>query len=87
MLSESEKTTIQQFRDGTITLNQQYTRTLIEIISKLQKSFTKVEIDHAEMLKIFSKPMTKQQTIDALAAYIDNLSQGKNPQDVRIIIK
>jgi hypothetical protein len=39
------------------------------------------------MVKIFSKPMTKQQAIDALSAYIDSHSHGHNPQDVRIIIK
>lgn len=87
MLSETEKTTIQQFTDGEIQLNHQYARPLIEIITKLQKSFTKVEIGHDDMVKIFSKPMTKQQAIDALSAYIDSQSHGHNPQDVRIIIK
>lgn len=87
MLSDTEKSTIQQFADGVILLNHQYARPLIEIISKLQKSFTKVEIGHSEMVKIFSKPMTKQQAIEALSAYIDSQSHGHNPQDVRIIIK
>lgn len=87
MLSDTEKSMIQQFADGVIQLNHSYSRPLIEIISKLQKSFTKVEIGRAEMMKIFSKPMTKQQAIEALSAYIDSQSHGHNPQDVRIIIK
>lgn len=87
MLSEQEKTTIQQFADGQITLNHQYARTLIEIIKKLQHSFTKVEIDHSDMLRIFSKPMKKQEALDALARYIEDKSHGHRPEDVRIIIK
>lgn len=87
MLSDQEKTTILQFADGQITLNHQYARTLIEIIKKLQHSFTKVEIDHSDMLRIFSKPMKKQEALDALARYIEDKSHGHRPEDVRIIIK
>lgn len=87
LLSEQEKATILQFSDHIISLNKQYARVLIDIISKLQKSFTKVEIGHDEMLKIFSKPMTKQQALEALTTYIDNQSRGHRPEDVRIIVK
>lgn len=87
MLNDSEKATIKQFIEGVITLNHQYAHTLVDIIKKLQRSFTKVEISHPEMLRIFSKPMTKQQALDALAEYIENKSHGHRPEDVRIIIK
>lgn len=87
MLNTQEKITIQQFADGVITLNHQYARTLIDIIKKLQHSFTKVEIKHEDMLRIFSRPMTKQQAIEALADYIEQRSHGHRPEDVRIIIK
>lgn len=87
LLNEQEKVIIEQFKNGEIGLNQQYARILIEIISKLQKSFTKIEIGYDEMVKIFSRPMTKQQALEALASYIDNQSRGHKPEDVRIIIK
>ena len=87
LLNEQEKVIIEQFKNGVIELNQQYTRILIDRISKLQRSFTKIEIGHDEMMKIFSRPMTKQQALDALASYIDNQSRGHKPEDVRIIIK
>ena len=87
MLSHQEKTMIQQFADGVIKLNRQYAHPLIEIITKLQRSFTKIEINHGDMLRIFSKPMTKQQAIEALAEYIEAQSRGHRPEDVRIIIK
>ncbi len=87
LLNDEEKATIDQFNSGVIELNQQYARILIDIISKLQKSFTKIEIGHDEMMKIFSRPMTKQQALDALASYIDKQSRGHKPEDVRIIIK
>lgn len=87
LLNEQEKVTLEQFNNGIIELNQQYARILIDIISKLQKSFTKIEIGHDVMMKIFSRPMTKQQALDALASYIDNKSRGHKPEDVRIIIK
>lgn len=87
MLSHQEKTMIQQFADGVIQLNRQYAHPLIEIITKLQRSFTKIEINHGDMLRIFSKPMTKQQAIEALVEYIESQSRGHRPEDVRIIIK
>ena len=87
LLNEQEKVIIEQFKNGKIGLNQQYAHILIEIINKLQRSFTKIEIGHDEMIKIFSRPMTKQQALDALASYIDNQSRGHKPEDVRIIIK
>ena len=46
-----------------------------------------IEITHDEMLRIFSRPMTKQQAIDALTQYIEEKSYGKRQEDIRIIIK
>ncbi|WP_106830576.1 DUF6079 family protein [Parabacteroides pacaensis] len=87
MLNTEEKATIQQFTDKIITLDHQYTRPLIDIINKLQRNFMKIEISHDDILRLFSRPMTKHQAIDTLAAYIDQKSQGHRPEDVRIIIK
>lgn len=87
MLSEVEKTTIQQFVDGVIKLDVQYARPLMEIIKKLQHSFTRIEISNTDIAQIFSRPMNKQQAIDALAEYIDNKSRGHRPEDVRIIVR
>jgi hypothetical protein len=87
LLSDEEKTMLQQFLDGTITLNHQYAHPLIEIITKLQKSFSRVEIDETVMKQIFKKPMNKQQALKAFEDYIDSQSVGRRPEDVRIIIK
>lgn len=87
MLSEEEKTTIQQFTDGVIKLDVQYARPLMEIIKKLQHSFTRVEINSSDIAQIFSRPMNKQQALDALSEYIDNKSRGHRPEDVRIIVR
>ncbi len=87
MLSEVEKTTIQQFVDGVIKLDVQYARPLMEIIKKLQHSFTRIEISNSDIAQIFSRPMNKQQALDALADYIDNKSRGHRPEDVRIIVR
>lgn len=87
MLSDVEKTTIQQFTDGVIKLDVQYARPLMEIIKKLQHSFTRVEINGSDIAQIFSRPMNKQQALDALSEYIDNKSRGHRPEDVRIIVR
>lgn len=87
MLSEPEKTTIQQFADGAIKLDVQYARPLMEIIQKLQRSFARVEINGSDIAQIFSRPMTKQQALDALADYIDGKSRGHRQEDVRIIVR
>lgn len=87
MLTTEEKALLEQFEAGEITVNRQYIRPLIDIVTKLQRSFTKIEITHDEMLHIFSRPMTKQQAIEALTAYIEQRSSGHKPEDVRIIVK
>ena len=87
MLSDVEKTTIQQFVDGDIKLDVQYARPLMEIIRKLQHSFARVEISNSDIAQIFSRPMNKQQALDAFAQFIDDKSRGHRPEDVRIIVR
>ena len=87
LLNADEKSLIEQFESEQIKLNRQFARPLIEIINKLQRNFTKIEISHDDMLRIFSRPMTKQQAIDALTEYIEQKSTGHRPEDIRIIIK
>lgn len=87
MLSDVERTTIQQFVDGVIKLDVQYARPLMDIIKKLQHSFTRIEINGSDIATIFSRPMKKQQALDALSEYIDNKSRGHRPEDVRIIVR
>lgn len=87
LLNNEEKSWVEQFENNKITLNRQSARPLIEAITKLQRNFTKIEISHDDMLRIFSRPMTKQQAIDALTQYIEEKSYGKCQDDIRIIIK
>jgi hypothetical protein len=78
---------IEQFENNQISLNRQFARPLMEAIGKLQRNFTKIEITHDDMIRIFSRPMTKQQAIDALTQYIEEKSYGHRQDDIRIIIK
>ncbi len=87
LLNAEEKSLIEQFESKQIALNRQFARPLIDVINKLQRNFTKIEISHDDMLRIFSRPMTKQQAIDALTEYIEQKSSGHRPEDIRVIIK
>ena len=87
LLNNEEKSWVEQFENNQIMLNRQSARPLIEAIAKLQRNFTKIEISHEDMLRIFSRPMTKQQAIDALTEYIEEKSYGHRQEDIRIIIK
>ena len=87
VLTADERSLFQQFADGTIELKRPYVRQLVGIIQKLQKSFTRIEISHNDMLRIFSRPMTKDQAIAAFSEYINEQSRGHKIEDVRIIIK
>lgn len=87
LLNNEEKSWVEQFEKNQIMLNRQSARPLIEAITKLQHNFTKIEISHDDMLRIFSRPMTKQQAIDALTKYIEEKSYGHRQEDIRIIIK
>ena len=87
LLNNEEKSWIEQFENNQISLNRHAVRPLMEAIQKLQRNFTKIEISHEDMLRIFSRPMTKQQAIDALTEYIEEKSYGHRQEDIRIIIK
>lgn len=87
VLTAEERSLFQQFADGDIELKRPYVRPLVGIIQKLQKSFTRIEISHNDMLRIFSRPMTKDQAIAAFTEYINEKSRGHRIEDVRIIIK
>ena len=87
LLNNEEKSWVEQFENNQIMLNRQSALPLIEAIAKLQRNFTKIEIAHEDMLRIFSRPMTKQQAIDALTEYIEEQSYGHRQEDIRIIIK
>jgi hypothetical protein len=87
LLNAEERKLIEQFEVKEISLNRQYARPLMEAINKLQRNFSKIEITHEDILRIFSRPMTKQQAIDALTAYIEEKSRGHRQEDIRIIMK
>jgi dTDP-4-dehydrorhamnose 3,5-epimerase len=87
LLNAEERKLIEQFEAKEISLNRQYARPLMEAINKLQRNFSKIEITHEDILRIFSRPMTKQQAIDVLTAYIEEKSRGYRQEDIRIIMK
>lgn len=86
-LNEPEKVLIQQFTDGKIELDHTYARQLVEVIQKLNHSFERIEICFDDMVRQFSRPMTKQAAMDAFEALILSKSSGIRPEDIRIIIK
>lgn len=87
LLTDEERITAEQYREGKITLKQPYVKQLASIIQKLQRNFRRIEIARDDLLGIFSRPMTKKQIISKFTEYINKADNDENSEDVRIIIK
>ena len=87
MLTASEKEIFSQYNAGIFMLNHSYAPQIALIIQKLNHNFVKIEVSRDDLLRVFNRPMTKEQALDALSSYIEEQSRGKRPEDVRIIVK
>lgn len=86
-LDATEQTMLKQFADKVISLDRTYAPQLKQIISRLHKGFTKIEISQNKMLQIFSRPMTPEDALAAFRSYIDKETIGKDRNNIRIIVK
>ena len=87
ILNPTEQTILSQFQNGEIGLTRAYVHPIMEIISKLQTNVARVEVNHDDLLQVFSRPMTREQAIEAFTQFVNNKFNGAGSADVRFIIK
>jgi hypothetical protein len=87
LLSESDTKLLTGFQNGSIPLKKDNVRQLKQLIITLYKGLVKIELTTESLKTSFNKPLTPDEAIDAFKKFIDQQTQGKDRNNVRIILK
>lgn len=87
ILNVADRKLVEDFRTAKVELTADNAPRLRNLIAQFAQGIDKVEITMEDIRKQLSKPLTPQEAIDTLTAYIDSLCVGKERNKVRIIIK
>lgn len=87
ILTPADKQLVEGFRSGATELTAENAPRLRNLIAQFARGIDKVEITMEDIHKQLNKPLTPEEAIDTLTAYINTLCLGKERNKVRIIIK
>ncbi len=87
ILKPDDRSLVEDFRNGEIELTAENSSKVRDLMAQFAQGIDKVEITMDDIRKQLNKPLTPQETIDALTSYIDHLCIGKERNKVRIILK
>jgi len=87
ILSAHDKQLVEDFRTGNVDLTADNAPKLRNLIAQFAQGIDKVEITIEDIRRQLNKPLTPQEAIDTLTAYINGLCAGKERNKVRIVIK
>ena len=86
-LDANTRTMLQKYKDGKMELDQEHAKPIISAIAKLHKGITKVILTAADLPKIFTHPMSKEEALAALGNYIEQQLHGQDRSNIRVIFK
>lgn len=86
-LKNEDQQLLVNYQEEIITLNRGNVAQIRKLITALHKGFSKVDITTEQLRQTFNRPMTPDEAIDAFKAFVENLSKGKERDNVRIILK
>ena len=87
ILSTADRKLVEDFRSNEVELTADNAPRLRDLIAQFSRGIDKVEISLDDIRKQLGKPLTPQEAIETLTAFIDGLCVGKERSKVRIIIK
>lgn len=87
ILSAQDKKLVEDFRTAKVNLTPENAPKLRNLIAQFAQGIDKVEITLDDIRKHLSKPLTPQEAIETLTAFIEGLCAGKERNKVRIVIK
>jgi hypothetical protein len=87
VLTPADKQLVEGFRTGATGLTAENAPRLRNLIAQFARGIDKVEITMEDIHKQLNKPLTPEEAIDTLTAYINTLCVGQERNKVRIIIK
>jgi hypothetical protein len=87
ILSPQDKKLVEDFRTAKVNLTAENAPKLRNLIAQFAQGIDKVEITLDDIRKQLSKPLTPQEAIETLTAFVEGLCVGKERNKVRIVIK
>jgi hypothetical protein len=87
LLDQSLQTLLTDFKSGKIALAKGNALRIRNALMDLHKGLEKVELSVEGMKSTFNKPLTPDEAIEAFRAYINQVTNGKERDKIRIILK
>lgn len=87
LLKDTQKDLLNDFKSNKISLARTNALAIRNAIMELHKGMSKVELTVDSLKDTFNKPLTPDEAIEAFKKYIDQVSQGKERDTIRIILK
>jgi len=87
LLKTNQVSLLKGFQMGDIKLAKENTLGIKNAIMELHKGMSKVELTVDSLKETFNKPLTPDEAIEAFKKYVDSISQGKERDTIRIILK
>ena len=87
LLKANQASLLESFQKGNVKLAKENTLGIKNAIMELHKGMSKVELTMDSLKETFNKPLTPDEAIEAFKKYVDSISQGKERDTIRIILK
>ena len=87
LLKANQASLLESFQKGDVKLAKENTLGIKNAIMELHKGMSKVELTMESLKETFNKPLTPDEAIEAFKKYVDAISQGKERDTIRIILK
>ncbi len=87
LIEAVEQKLLQAYQSGEVDLDTSNAKRISRLIQTLHQGLDKVELSTESLKATFNKPLTPDEAIEAFKNYINQISKGKNRDNIRIILK
>ena len=87
LLETSEQKLLSSYQLNEVYLDSSNAKRICRLIQTLHEGLDKVELSTESLKSTFNKPLTPDEAIEAFKNYINQISKGKNRENIRIILK
>lgn len=87
LIEDSDQKLLVSYQTGAIDLDNSNAKRICRLIQTLHEGLDKVELTTESLKATFNKPLTPDEAIEAFKNYVNQISKGKNRDNIRIILK
>ena len=87
LLDTSDASLLKSFQEGKIEITKDNALSIRNAIMSLYKGLEKIELSIEDLKNAFNKPLTPDDAVTAFKEYVDQITEGKERDKIRIILK